>query len=169
MSDPRFALPHDVDERTLLATFLDFQRDALERKCADITDDDARRCPVPTSNLSLVGLVRHLASVERWYFSIVLAGADPATGLYDVGEDFADVADARIAEALAVWRSEVDAARAITTSVSLDASGSIPGQSDRVPVRVAARWVLVHMIDEYARHLGHADLLREAIDGRTGE
>jgi hypothetical protein len=168
MIDERFALPATVDERTLLETFLDFQRAALVRKCAGLTDAQLRLRPVPSSGLSLIGLVRHLATVERWYFQAVLAGAFPGD-LYDLTDDpeapFTDVAAATGAETFAHWRAEVAVARRLTAERPLDAAG-------RQPVTGAThslRWILAHMIDEYARHLGHADILREAIDGRTGE
>ncbi|NES29636.1 DUF664 domain-containing protein [Micromonospora terminaliae] len=168
MIDERFALPATVDERTLLEAFLDFQRAALVRKCAGLTDAQLRLRPVPSSGLSLIGLVRHLATVERWYFQAVLAGAFPGD-LFDLTDDpeapFTDVAAATGAETFALWRAEVAVARRLTAERPLDAAG-------RQPVTGATyslRWILAHMIDEYARHLGHADILREAIDGQTGE
>ncbi|SCF47187.1 Protein of unknown function (DUF664) [Micromonospora mirobrigensis] len=162
------ALPPTVDERTTLESFLDFQREALVRKCAGLTDGQLRARPVPSSTLSLLGLVRHLATVERWYFRAVIAGDSPGD-LYDLTDDFDapfnDVADATGAETFAQWRAEVAAARRVTAERPLDAVGRTPGTgSER-----SLRWVFTHMIDEYARHLGHADILREAIDGRTGE
>ncbi|MFC0003408.1 DinB family protein [Micromonospora siamensis] len=168
MSDSRMALPSTVDERTMLRTFLDFQREALVRKCAGLTDGQLRARPVPSSTLSLLGLVRHLATVERWYFQAVLAGDRPGD-LYDLTDDFDapfnDIADATGAETFVQWRAEVAASRRIEDERSLDAVGRTPGTgSER-----SLRWVLIHMVDEYARHLGHADILREAIDGRSGE
>ncbi|MET8906890.1 DinB family protein [Micromonospora sp. NPDC004551] len=168
MDDERFALAATVDERALLETFLDFQREALVRKCAGLTDAQLRLRPVPSSGLSLIGLVRHLATVERWYFQAVLAEAFPGD-LFDLtgGPDapFTDVAGATGAETFALWRAEVATSRRITAERPLDAVGRHPDSGREYPLR----WILAHMIDEYARHLGHADILREAIDGRTGE
>ncbi|SCG46198.1 DinB family protein [Micromonospora humi] len=166
--DRRFALPATADERTLLDTFLDFQRDALVRKCAGLSDEQLRSRPVPSSSLSLLGLVRHLATVERWYFQGVIAEAFPGD-LFDLTDDFDapfhDVADAGGPETFALWRAEVAASRRIAAARSLDAIGRTPGTG----AERSLRWVLTHMTDEYARHLGQADILREAIDGRTGE
>ncbi|MGV9807639.1 DinB family protein [Micromonospora chersina] len=168
MIDERFALPATVDERTLLETFLDFQRDALVRKCAGLTDAQLRLRPVPSSGLSLIGLVRHLATVERWYFQAVLADAFPGD-LFDLTDDedapFTDVAGATGAETFALWRTEVATSRRIAAERPLDAVGRHPGTGRPHSLR----WILAHMTDEYARHLGHADILREAVDGRTGE
>ena len=179
--DQRLVLPPTADERTLLTCFLDFQRDALDRKCAGLTDEQLRLRPVPSSNVSLLGLVRHLAGVERWYFQSVIEGSSPG-GLYtatdDFDEDFNDLDSATGAVAIATWRAEVEQSRLICDRLPLEAIGTVPLD----PVAVAEgtshptdgrqytlRWVLVHMIDEYARHLGHADIIREAIDGEVGE
>ncbi|MGR6321254.1 DinB family protein [Micromonospora soli] len=168
MIDERFALPPTVDERILLDTFLDHQRDALVRKCAGLTDAQLRLRPVPSSGLSLIGLVRHLATVERWYFQAVIADSFPGD-LFDLsaGPDapFTDVADATGPETFAIWRAEVAVSRRIAAARPLDAIGRSPDAGREHSLR----WVLTHMIDEYARHLGHADLIREAIDGETGE
>ena len=179
--DQRLVLPVSADERTLLKCFLDFQRDALDRKCAGLSDDQLRLRPVPSSNVSLLGLVRHLAGVERWYFQSVIAGSSPG-GLYtatdDFDEDFNDIDAATGDAAIATWRVEVEQSRAISDRLPLDAIGTVPldpvaaaeGTSHPTDGRqYTLRWVLVHMIDEYARHLGHADIIREAIDGEVGE
>ena len=169
-SDARFELAPDAGERTTLVTFLAFQRAALERKCDELTDSQMRLRPITSSSLSLIGLVRHLAGVERWYFSIILGGADPTTGLFEIGEDFDDVDQATAAEAFGAWRREVQAAQDVMDGLDLDDTGAYPGDDGpQTGPELSLRWVITHMIDEYARHLGHADLLREAIDGRTGE
>jgi hypothetical protein len=170
MSDPdddsRWALGPMTDERTVLAGFLEFQRDALERKLAGLGDLQLRMRSVPPSEISLIGLVRHIASVERWYFQNVLTGSD-ATSLYiyETNEAFLAVDQANGAEALATWRAECAISRRIADSLPLDTIGVIPGTQQQLTLR----WIMIHMIDEYARHLGHADLVREAIDGSTGE
>ena len=181
MIDERLELPGTVDERTLLICFLDFQRNALERKCSGLSDEQLRRRAVPSSNLSLLGLMRHLATVERWYFQAVIDGNFPGslfTATDDPDEDFNDVESATGQDTFATWRAEVDTSRRITDRLPLEAVGTVPVD----PAAVAAgtshqsaghqyslRWVLNHMIDEYARHLGHADIIREAVDGQTGE
>jgi hypothetical protein len=165
--DPRFDVPAAASERDLLEVFLEFQRSALERKCAGTTEAEFCSRPLPTSpGMSLAGLVRHLATVERWYFRAVVAGDFPGS-LYDHESDeaFAGAGSSSHAEAFGVWHREVDAARDIAAGVGLDTVVVHPATGHGYPVR----WVLLHMIDEYARHLGHADLLREAIDGATGE
>ncbi|WP_406042385.1 DinB family protein [Micromonospora sp. NBC_00898] len=168
MIDERFELPPTADERTLLHTFLDYQREALVRKCAGLTDEQLRRRSVPSSNLSLLGLVRHLATVERWYFQAVIDGNFPGdlfTRTDDRDEDFNDVEHATGEETFAIWRAEVEASRRIAADRPLGAVG----RSFDTGREHSLRWVLNHMIDEYARHLGHADIIREAIDGQTGE
>lgn len=165
VTDLRFELTPESDEGELLTAFVEFQRDALERKCDGLSDEQLRSRPVPSSNISLIGLVRHLATVERWYFQAVIADQFPGDLFdYESDEAFNDVDAAIGAENLQVWRDEVVVSRRITAERSLDAVGVTS-----VGVRVSLRWVLLHMIDEYARHLGHADIIREAIDGATGE
>jgi hypothetical protein len=166
--DGRFELPADIDERTLLIRFLEFQRDALVRKCAGLTDEQLRRHAVPSSNLTLLGLVRHLAGVERWYFQGVVAGDFPGslyTATDDPDEDFNDLGSATGDATFTTWQAEVERSRRVTAERALAAVGTIPGTGHRLPLR----WVLTHMIDEYARHLGQADLIREALDGAVGE
>ncbi len=168
MIDDRFELSGDADERTVLTTFLDFHRQVLVRKCAGLTDDQLRLRAVQSSNLSLLGLVRHLAGVERWYFQRIIAGESPGplyTATDDDDEDFNDLDAATGESTIAVWRNEVEQSRRITAERPLEAVGTHP-QTGR---QHSLRWVLNHMIDEYARHNGHADLIREAIDGETGE
>ena len=164
--DERFLLSPGSSERELLITFLEFQRNALIRKCAGLTDDQLRSRPIPSSTLSLVGLVRHLATVERWYFQAVIDGHFPGS-LFDHESDeaFSDVDSATGEAAFGTWSREVNVSRRITEEHELDATGTIPPDGPTLTLR----WVLLHMIDEYARHLGHADVLREAIDGAIGE
>lgn len=165
MDDTRFALTPASTEREVLTAFLEFQRDGLVRKCAGLTDAQLRSRPVPSSGISLIGLVRHLATVERWYFQAVLADDFPGS-LFDHESDaaFQDIAAATGEESFRIWSAEVDVSRRITEALDLDAVGSLPSGQ-----QLTLRWVLTHMIDEYARHLGHADIVREAIDGATGE
>lgn len=125
-----------------------------------------RRRAVEPSTLSLLGLLRHMAGVERWWFRRILAQEDVPL-LYstdaDPDADFNDVAAAGVDEALATWSTECARARDIVLARGLDDTGRQPnGQA------VSLRWILVHMIEEYSRHNGHADLLRERIDGEVG-
>jgi uncharacterized damage-inducible protein DinB len=157
------------DERATLAGFLRQQRDVLERKCADLDAEALARRSAEPSTLSLLGLVRHLADVERAWFREVLA-AEHAPPRFssdaDRDRDFDGAApdEALVVEAWTAWREEVAFAERLVVEVpDLDVTGYDPR---RGPVSV--RWVLLHMIEEYARHNGHADLLRERIDGMVG-
>jgi hypothetical protein len=165
IDDARFALPATADERRTLTTFLDFQRHTLERKCAGLTDEQLRTRAVPPATLCLMGLMRHMAAVERWYFQCVIAGEQPPQLYPDTDAEFNDVDSATGQETLATWRAQIAQSRRVAAERELDAIGMNPGR--RIPQSL--RWVFHHMIDEYARHLGHADLLREVIDGETGE
>lgn len=164
--DTRFALDAGAGEREVLETFLEFQRDALARKCRGLSDDQLRLRPIPSSGLSLIGLVRHIATVERWYFQGVLAGSSPGSIYdHDSNEAIEDLGNASRAEAFGHWTAEVEASRRVAAGLGLDDAALNPSTG----THQSLRWVLVHMIDEYARHLGHADMIAEAIDGRTGE
>ena len=136
-------------------------------KCEGLSDSQLRERSVRPSTLSLLGLVRHMAEVERNWFRRVLAGEDAAPHYYsdpdDPDGDFDNVDSADVAEAFATWGAECDNARtAVEAAADLDVTGSRRGK------QVSLRWILVHMIEEYARHNGHADLLRERIDGTVG-
>jgi uncharacterized damage-inducible protein DinB len=153
-------------ERATLVGFLRDQRLTLELKCSGLDADAMARRSVPPSSLSLLGLVRHLADVERGWFRRRLAGQDaPSRYRTDADPDGAfdcAVPDPEVvAEAWAAWRAEVAfAERFVAEAPDLDLTG---------PEGEVLREVLVHMIEEYARHNGHADLLRERIDGRVGQ
>jgi uncharacterized damage-inducible protein DinB len=160
-----------ADEASTLHGFLRWQRETLELKCAGLDPEQLARRAVPPSTLSLLGLVRHLADVERGWFRRGLAGED-APPLYasraEPDGDFnGAVADPEIiAEGWASWRNEVDYADRLVAATPDLLSVSVD-DADRGPLSL--RWVLVHMIEEYARHNGHADLLRQLIDGRVGQ
>ena len=173
--DPRENRPALVDERTTLVEFLRSVRLTLEMKCSGLDAGALARRSVEPSTLSLLGLVRHLAEMERISFRNVMAGQD-APRLFcsptDRDGDFdGAVPDPRVvAEAWDAWRAEVDfAERFVAGAPSLDItarerSGVGPGDGP-----ISLREVVLEMIHEYARHLGHADLLRERIDGRIGQ
>ncbi|MET1002595.1 MAG: DinB family protein [Acidimicrobiia bacterium] len=168
MEDLREEPTRRLDERPMLDAWLDYHRATLLVKCEGLTPEQLRARSVPPSTLSLLGLVRHMAEVERNWFRRVMAGEDAPPRFYDPETnpdgDFDDVDAADVEENFAYFASECAAARAISASItSLDAVGQHRGGP------TSMRWVLVHMIEEYARHNGHADLLREAIDGTTGE
>ncbi|MFE9690441.1 DinB family protein [Micromonospora sp. NPDC005806] len=162
--------PYLADERTMLAGWLDWHRDTLLHKCAGLTAEQLRTASVEPSGLTLLGLVRHLADVERWWFRIRAAGED-IPGLYDADEDpDADlnaIAGADAEEAFATYRAEVEAADRAVADLPLD--HTFLRRRDGGTDEMNLRWVYVHMIEEYARHNGHADLIRERIDGVTGD
>ena len=167
--DERPEPPYRGDERATLAGFLDFQRATLEWKCDGLTDEQLCERSVPTSAMSLLGIVRHLADVEQHWFHVSLDGQTPSLHYWHSGPDGRDldweVEEAGVAESFRSWRREVDRSRRIVAeSESLDRTFDHPHDG-----RVTLRWILTHMIEEYARHNGHADLLREAIDGAVGE
>jgi hypothetical protein len=162
--DDRREPPPDADERTMLLGWLDFHRATLARKCAGLTDEQLRCFPVPPSTLSLAGLVRHLTEIERLYIRHGFAGEAISPLQYVTDEepegDFDVLDDVR--GSLAAWEEHVAAARGLVTDApDLDARGA------RSPETL--RWVLTKVIQEYARHNGHADLLRQVLDGATGE
>jgi len=156
----------------MLSAWLDFHRSTLLLKCQGLADDQLRLQSVPPSTLSLLGLVRHMTDVERGWFRRTLAGEE-APRLYRTAEDpdgdFAGVATADTGETFKIFERECQLARqAVAAAPDLDAFGRADGRRGGVRQPFTLRWILVHMIEEYARHNGHADLLRERIDGATG-
>ncbi|GAB3592967.1 DinB family protein [Angustibacter peucedani] len=154
-------------ERELLEYWLDQHRRTLRWKCAGLTAEQLKTASNPPSTLTLLGLVRHLADCERWWFSHHAAGLE-TTELYCTDEwpdgDFDLVADADAAADLETFVAECQASREALAAVSLDDEVRAP--SGRI---ISVRWIYVHMIEEYARHNGHADFLREQLDGATGD
>jgi uncharacterized damage-inducible protein DinB len=166
--DPRLDARTTGDERAMLADFLNAQRMTLELKCSGLGKELATRSVEPSA-LSLLGLVRHLTEVERRWFRQVLAGED-ASALYTSpdepdGDFDGAVGDPEaIAQAWEAWREEVAfAKRFVAEAADLEVAGD-----DGWRGTVSLRWVLIHLVEEYARHNGHADLLRERIDGAVG-
>ena len=166
MTDGRTDVPKSgAGEREMLRAYLDFHRDTLAAKCAGLGDDELRRPAVPPSGLSLLGLVRHMAEVERSWFRRVLDGQD-VPFLWGADHQAAHaVGGAAPEEAFATWQAEIAIARDIEAAApSLD----VTGVDRRDGTEYSLRRVLLHLVQEYARHNGHADLLRERIDGATG-
>lgn len=172
--DPRDDSDSPVGERATLVRYLRNQRLTLELKCAGLDAAGMACRSVPPSNLCLLGLVRHLAGVEQYWFRHVLAGQD-VPRLYRTpsgpNQDFdgATPDPGLVAEAWEAWRAEVTFAEQLAAEASdLDMRASY-NHGDEDAGTVTLRAVMVHMIEEYARHLGHADFLRERIDGRVGQ
>jgi uncharacterized damage-inducible protein DinB len=167
--DPRSDAP-SVGERATLIDFLTGARQTLELKCQGLDAEQMARRTVPPSDMSLLGLIRHLADVERHWFRQVLSGED-APRRYRTSEDrdadfHGAIADPIVvAEAWGAWHEEVMYAdRCIDGFADLATTTPLPGEDEEFAVRE----VVMHMIEEYARHCGHADLIRERIDGRVG-
>jgi uncharacterized damage-inducible protein DinB len=155
-------------ERSMLQGWLDFHRQTLLRKCAGLDAEQLKQRCVAPSMLSLHGLIRHMSDVERGWFRIASRG-EPVDYLYctqaNPDGDFDDIGDADAAADFATFQQEIERCDAAVADLPLDHTFLHP----RRPVEYSLRWVYVHMIEEYARHNGHADFLRERIDGTTGE
>ncbi|MGA8209380.1 MAG: DinB family protein [Nocardioidaceae bacterium] len=169
--DLRVEPPLLGDEATLLAAFLDFQRQTLEWKTAGLTPQQLATRAVPTSEITLLGLVRHLAAVETGWL-IGFAGL-PTDHWPDVDRnrdqqwqvDAAGVTQVEVDAAWATWRSAAEASRRVARQVPLHTEDTPRGRD----TAFSLRWILLHLVEEYARHNGHADLLRENLDGAVGE
>ncbi|GAA3527309.1 hypothetical protein AFL01nite_03780 [Aeromicrobium flavum] len=158
-------------ERANYAEYLAHYRQTFQRKCEDLSPEQLAQRSVPPSALSLLGLVRHMAYVEHhWFVTVAQGSSEPALFLKDQDRD-ADFNEAVgtqecVDEAFAALRSQIARAEEWLAGIDEgDLGRELPRRGERVPIRD----LLVHMIEEYARHCGHADLLRECIDGRTGE
>jgi uncharacterized damage-inducible protein DinB len=169
--DPR-TYGNPQGEKATLVEYLDNYRLTLELKCSGLDAEQLARRSVPPSTLSLLGLIRHLAQVDNHWFQRVLQGKSDQPRLFksehDRDADFnGAVADpAVVEEAFSAWKSEIAAAQKWLDALPEDELGrEVPFDDGTVSVRD----VLVHVIEEYARHAGHADLLRECIDGRAGQ
>ncbi len=163
--------PLSGTERETLTGFIQFFRDALEWKCSGLDDAQLQAMPISGSTMSLLGLLRHLTEVERQWANNVIAGQDLAplyfTDAHPDG-DFEDLSSTPTAEVFAAWkRQQKESDRILGDIASLDELRVRQRRSGEETVSV--RWILVHLVEEYARHVGHADFLRELIDGVTGE
>ncbi|CCH76137.1 Mini-circle uncharacterized 19.1 kDa protein [Nostocoides japonicum T1-X7] len=165
--DDRPPIPRRAGEKESLVAYLEHYRRTLEMKTEGLTAEQLSMRSVPPSTMSLHGLLRHLAGVERWWFQLNFRGEDVPMLYYTDEEpdlDFEFPAADDPADAVAAWHRECEVSRRIVDEASLDDLGSpvVPGED------FTLRWLLLRMIAEYAQHCGHADLLRERIDGRTG-
>jgi len=157
------------DERIALQQWLDYHRETLLWKCSGLTSEQLKQRAVAPSKMSLLGLVRHMTEVERWWFRMH-ANQEELKFPYDpdsVGLDFDDVDDADAPAHLEAFKQECALADQAVASMGLE--DVVPSRGDHPERTRNIRWIYVHMIEEYARHNGHADLLREVVDGRTGD
>ena len=168
--DPREQLHLGTSEKANVTEYLEAYRLTLEMKCEDLTPEQMGTRSVPPSELSLLGMVQHLARVEHRWFRSVLGGAPETPRIYDDGTGgFTDITPTEegVASAWLAWRGEVEHARRLWEGwPEMNMGASLAdGHGGTLTVRDLA----VHMVEEYARHMGHVDLLRECIDGRTGQ
>ncbi|MFI6906943.1 DinB family protein [Nonomuraea sp. NPDC050394] len=168
MTTERVGPPLIADEREMLRSYLDFHRATLAMKCDDLSDEQLRSRSMPPSTLSLMALVRHMAEVERHWFRRVVNGEDLpmvwSATLWDFQTAYDDTGATR-EETFGTWEAEVEHARRIErAATSLD----LTAYNARWEAEVSLRMVMLHLIHEYARHNGHADFLREAVDGTVG-
>jgi uncharacterized damage-inducible protein DinB len=167
LDDPRRIEPdYLLSETDLLAGWLDYHRATLMLKCEGLTDAQRKARPVATSRLSLHGLIRHMAEVERnWFTRGLLSKADAPFIWHQRGhvdDELWPLDSADWAADLAAWQAECDRSQAAAEDKELDYEGVLEGK------RLSLRWIYLHMIEEYARHNGHADLIRELLDGAVG-
>jgi uncharacterized damage-inducible protein DinB len=155
--------PTQADDRTTAVTFLCWHRQTLSLKCAGLDPAQLAQRAVGRSELTLLGLVRHAAETERFWFRRVMAGED-AGSLYADAFDVAGADATVVRHAWEAWQTEIAyAEKFVDAAADLDIVGDEPGEGP-----VSLRWVLSHLLEEYARHNGHADLLREQVDGTVG-
>ncbi|MEU1515475.1 DinB family protein [Streptomyces sp. NPDC005811] len=170
MTTQRTEPAQNAGERAMLEGWLEYHRQTLAWKCEGLTDAQLRTAAVPPSELSLLGLVRHMADVERGWFRTVLVGEDLGPLHYseaDPDGEFHLTEEDTWEAAHATWQTEIAEARRCAAGFGLDDLSRGVSRNTKEPFNL--RWIYTHMIEEYARHNGHADLLRERIDGATGE
>lgn len=164
--------PVQGDERTLLLAFLDYHRETLRQKAGGL-DAAELATALPPSDMTLGGMVKHLALVEHWWLRRVFAGAEYAEPWAsvdweaDADWDWHSARDDSPPALWALYDATVDDADAVIAGARLDDLSARPSRRTGQPFSL--RWILLHLVEEYARHHGHADLIRESIDGTTGE
>ena len=168
--DPRESAEQALGEKAVLADYLDRYRMTLDLKCDGLTPEQLATRSVPPSSMSLLGLVRHMARVEHHWFRRALEGHDDLPRLYRTDDDpdldfnGAEGTEEAVIDAWESWYREVTHAR-----TAYDEIDDLGATFDYLGRPTEIRDIIVHLIEEYARHVGHADLLRECIDGRTGQ
>ena len=160
-----------LNERDMLRAWLEYHRETLLMKCDGLTPHQLAQPSVPPSTITLQGLIRHMTEVERNWFLRIFAG-ETAPPIYysddDPDGDFDNIDPAKVDEEMAMFHETLERCREVEEGASsLDENGAVERSGGRGPVSM--RWILVHMIEEYARHNGHADLIRERIDGAVGD
>ncbi|GAB2909332.1 DinB family protein [Rhodococcus aerolatus] len=167
--DTRDGGPMTGGERAVLDHWVDFYRRTLLHKIAGLDAEQLARRPLPPSTLSLLGVLRHLTEVEAYWLRVVLLDEADVPDHYCTSTsrdgDFDDATAATADADVATYRAELVTTRA-NAAAWTDLDGPVRGRRHGNPVNL--RWILTHLVEEYARHLGHVDLLREAVDGRTG-
>ncbi len=169
IEDPRRTEPpkDGLGEREMLEGWLEFHRTTLLLKAEGMDDEGRKARPVATSKLSLHGLVRHMAEVERsWFTRVLLSQPDTPYIWYDPSVEDSELApldDADWEDDVAAWQAECEESRRTAGARSLNDAGVT-----RTGEPCSLRWIYAHMVEEYARHNGHADLIRELVDGAVG-
>jgi len=163
----RPTVPASGEEKAQLDAWLDFLRATLLRKCDGLNAEQLKQRPLATSSLSLLGMVRHMTFVEQVWFETTFAGRDPIEYYKTEGDrdaDFNDLDSDALEEVIDLFLHVIVVSRELSAGHDLDELATKPRRGREVDLR----WIYVHMIEEYARHCGHADLIREMIDGTTG-
>lgn len=163
--------PPTWDERTQLATFLDYARDTARAKCEGLSPEDARKAPLPNSPLmTMCGLISHLRWVEHYWVQVVFLGEEREGPLLEATEEDPDpemriAVDIPLPRLLAEYEEQSARYRRLFAEHDLDAEAQRTLRDGR---RVDLRWVMLHLVEETSRHNGHLDIVRELVDGRTG-
>ncbi|MCD9142876.1 DinB family protein [Streptomyces albireticuli] len=160
--------PPAWDERTSLATFLDYARATARAKCEGVTAEDARKAPLPGSPLmTLCGLVNHLRWVEYYWIQVVFLGEEDIAPWDEDDPDWEmrTAVDIPLPEILAAYEAQSSRYRELVATTDLEARAA---RTVRDGLHVTLRWILTHLIEETSRHNGHLDIVRELVDGRTG-
>ncbi|MEU9458163.1 DinB family protein [Streptomyces sp. NPDC048312] len=160
--------PPAWDERTQLATFLDYVRDTARSKCEGVSPEDARRAPLPGSPLmTIAGLINHLSWVEYYWFEVAFLGG-PDEGPWtdeDPDREMRIAVDMPLADVLSLYEERTARYSELVAATDLDTPAAQPRRDGGHP---DLRWIVLHLIEETARHNGHLDMIREIVDGTTG-